>query len=127
MAVTVLLCGGWAAAGLCFRFLAYGSMPVTPGDPYGEVDVLELVHYGVLLVLSGLACRASFSWAWGASTSDGSLPSCVYSGLPCHSRTARFTVGSQRSQPDSDALQGRTVGVAVSRRSSELVYWAESW
>jgi hypothetical protein len=54
-ALTILLCGGWATAGLVFRLAAYGSMPVTPGEPYGEADVLELFHYGALLVLSGLA------------------------------------------------------------------------
>ena len=29
-------------------------MPVAPGEPYGEADVLELVYYGVLLILSVL-------------------------------------------------------------------------
>jgi hypothetical protein len=42
-------------AGLVFRFTTYASMPVPPGEPYGEADVLELFHYGALLVLSGLA------------------------------------------------------------------------
>lgn len=54
-ALTILLCLGWAAAGLAFRFTSYSSMPVAPGDPYGEADVLELLHYGVLLGLCGLA------------------------------------------------------------------------
>ena len=52
---TMLLCGGWAAAGLLFRFAAYGAMPVAPGEPYGEGDVLELFHYGALLAFCGLA------------------------------------------------------------------------
>jgi hypothetical protein len=52
--LTIVLSGGWAAAGLAFRYTAYNSMPVAPGEPYGEADVLELVHYGVLLILSGL-------------------------------------------------------------------------
>ena len=29
-------------------------MPVAPGEPYGEADVLELVYYGVLPILSVL-------------------------------------------------------------------------
>jgi hypothetical protein len=53
-ALTVLLSAGWAAAGLVFRYSTYGAMPVAPGEPYGEADVLELVHYAVLLVLAGL-------------------------------------------------------------------------
>ena len=53
--LTVLAAIGWFAAGLVFRYTAYGSMPVAPGEPYGEADVLELVHYGVLLMLSGLS------------------------------------------------------------------------
>ena len=39
--ITVAVCGAWAAAGLVFRFSVYGSMPVAPGDSYGEADVLE--------------------------------------------------------------------------------------
>jgi hypothetical protein len=53
--VTILLCGGWATAGLLFRFTTYGTMPVAPGEPYGEADVLELFHYGALVALSGFA------------------------------------------------------------------------
>lgn len=54
-ALTIMLCLGWAAVGLAFRFTSYSAMPVAPGDPYGEADVLELLHYGVLLGLCGLA------------------------------------------------------------------------
>jgi hypothetical protein len=53
--LTILLCLGWATAGLAFRFTTYGSMPVAPGNPYGEADVMELLHYQLLLVLCGLA------------------------------------------------------------------------
>jgi len=59
-AFTMLLCAGWTAAGLVFRFTAYGSMPVAPGEPYGEADVLELIHYGVLVIFSGLAVLQGF-------------------------------------------------------------------
>jgi hypothetical protein len=37
-----------------FRFRAYGSLPVAPGEPYGEADVLELAHDAALVVLCGL-------------------------------------------------------------------------
>lgn len=30
-------------------------MPVAPDEPYGEADVIELLHYGALLGLCGLA------------------------------------------------------------------------
>ena len=35
--------------------MIYSSMPVAPGDPYGEADVMELLHCGTLLGLCGLA------------------------------------------------------------------------
>jgi hypothetical protein len=39
----------------------FSSMPVAPGDPYGEADVLELVHDGVVVVLSGLTLLQVFA------------------------------------------------------------------
>jgi hypothetical protein len=52
-ALTIVGCLGWAIAGLIFRFVIYSSMPVAPGEPYGEADVFELIHHGALLLLCG--------------------------------------------------------------------------
>jgi len=43
----------WWLLGLMFRAFFYASLPVSPGEPYGIADVLELFHFGVLLLLCG--------------------------------------------------------------------------
>jgi hypothetical protein len=53
--LTILMCLSWAGLGLLFRLGLYASLPVAPGEPYGEADVLELVHYEALVVFSALA------------------------------------------------------------------------
>ena len=48
---------------LCFRALIYSRLPISPGDPYGIADIIELL-LGVALILS-LAVSAGVAVALG--------------------------------------------------------------
>jgi RsiW-degrading membrane proteinase PrsW (M82 family) len=44
---------------LAFRAFIYADMYIAPGDPYGISDIIELLLYGLFLVLVVLACLFS--------------------------------------------------------------------
>ena len=48
----IVLCPALVVLGLCFRGTLYWRLPVTPGDPYGIADILEL---GLGFLLIGLS------------------------------------------------------------------------
>ena len=48
-----------AVLGLLYRATVYWKIPVSPGDPYGLGDVIELFWFVALLVLAGITLMFS--------------------------------------------------------------------